>query len=245
MVPGPETRKELNAACCRIALSKSISRAASTAPLARRAPGSAFEGPPGARRATPLSPRRSRQLIRHAGRCGTLPSPLAPDCLVRGHRVNGAPRRSRPMRSATPTLDPAATPTEFGACTGDGQNQVLLCPWHRHGVLAGLTAGSSSSDLRMIFIPSPHICRLLREEALTAACGLPLNLTALVRRTGRSEGVTKPPKWKCYLGLHDYVQDRPDRPHGGPPPRRQTCRRCGKKRDQDALPRGAPWVGGP
>jgi len=52
-------------------------------------------------------------------------------------------------------------------------------------------------------------------------------------------------RWKCYLGLHDYVQDRPDRPRGGPPPRTQICRRCGKKRDPDALMRGAPWVGGP
>src|SRR6185312_13370852 len=55
---------------------------------------------------------------------------------------------------------------------------------------AGLT-GSSSSDLRMIFIPSPLTCPLLSKEALTAARG-PLNLTALGRRTGRSEGVTKP-----------------------------------------------------
>jgi hypothetical protein len=54
-----------------------------------------------------------------------LPSPSAPDCPVRGHRVNGAPCRSRRMRSATPAIDPAATPTEFGACKGDGQNQVL------------------------------------------------------------------------------------------------------------------------
>jgi len=108
---------------------------------------------------------------------------------------------------------------------------------------AGLT-GSSSSDLRMIFIPSPHTCPLLSKEALTAARG-PLNLTALGRRTGRSEGVTKPQQWKCYLGLHDDVQDRPDRPLGGPPFKRQTCRRRGKRRDQDALTRGAPWAGGP
>jgi len=52
-------------------------------------------------------------------------------------------------------------------------------------------------------------------------------------------------KWKCYLGRHDYVQDRWDRPRGGPPPKTQTCLRCGKKRDPDALMRGAPWVSGP
>ena len=46
--------------------------------------------------------------------------------------------------------------------------------WHRRGILAGLTARSSSADLRMIFIPSPHPCRLLSKEALAAACGLPL-----------------------------------------------------------------------
>jgi hypothetical protein len=52
-------------------------------------------------------------------------------------------------------------------------------------------------------------------------------------------------KWKCYLGRHDYVQDRWDRPRGGPPPKTQTCLRCRKKRDPDALMPGAPWVSGP
>jgi hypothetical protein len=103
-----------------------------------------------------------------------LPSRSAPDCPVRGHRVNGAPCRSRRMRSATPTLDPAAAPTEFGACKGRWTESGLTVPMAQAGILAGLTAGSSSPDLRMIFIPSPHTCRLLREEALTAACGLPL-----------------------------------------------------------------------
>jgi len=45
--------------------------------------------------------------------------------------------------------------------------------------------------------------------------------------------VTRPHKWKCYLGLHDYVQDQPDRPRGGPPPRTQTC--CGKNAIQTPL----------
>jgi len=35
-------------------------------------------------------------------------------------------------------------------------------------------------------------------------------------------------KWKCYLGRLDYVQDRWNRPRGGPPPKTQTCLRCGK-----------------
>ena len=46
-------------------------------------------------------------------------------------------------------------------------------------------------------------------------------------------------------GSNDYVQDRWDRPRGGPPPKTQTCLRCGKTRDPDALMRGAPWVSGP
>jgi hypothetical protein len=58
---------------------------------------------------------------------------------------------------------------------------------------------------------------------------------------GRGQGLRK---WKCYLGRHDYVQDQWDRPRGGPPPKTQTCLRCGKKRDQDALMRGSPWAGG-
>jgi hypothetical protein len=52
-------------------------------------------------------------------------------------------------------------------------------------------------------------------------------------------------KWKCYLGQHDYVQDRWARPRGGPPPTTETCLRCRKRRDRAALMRGAPWVGGP
>jgi hypothetical protein len=52
-------------------------------------------------------------------------------------------------------------------------------------------------------------------------------------------------KWKCYLGRHDYVQDRWARPRGGPPLTTETCLRCGKGRDRAALMRGAPWVGGP
>jgi len=59
---------------------------------------------------------------------------------------------------------------------------------------------------------------------------------------GRGQGLRK---WQCYLGRHDYVQDRWDRPRGGPPPKTQTCLRCGKKRDPDTLMRGAPWMGGP
>jgi hypothetical protein len=62
------------------------------------------------------------------------------------------------------------------------------------------------------------------------------------RHPGRAQGLRK---WRCYLGRHDYVQDRWDRPRGGPPPKTQTCLRCGKKRDPDALMGGAPWVGGP
>jgi hypothetical protein len=41
--------------------------------------------------------------------------------------------------------------------------------------------------------------------------------------------------WKCYLGRHDYVQDRWAYPRAGPPPTTETCLRCGKRRD-----RGAP-----
>jgi hypothetical protein len=52
-------------------------------------------------------------------------------------------------------------------------------------------------------------------------------------------------KLKCFLERHDYVQDHWDRPRGGPPPRTQTCARCGKRRDPDALMRGAPWISGP
>ena len=52
-------------------------------------------------------------------------------------------------------------------------------------------------------------------------------------------------KWQCYLGRHDYVQDRWAHPRGGPPPTTETCLRCGKKRDRGALMRGAPWTGGP
>ena len=51
-------------------------------------------------------------------------------------------------------------------------------------------------------------------------------------------------KWKCYLGRHDYAEDRWDSPRGGPPPRTQTCLRCGKKHDPDSLMKGSPWVGG-
>jgi len=52
-------------------------------------------------------------------------------------------------------------------------------------------------------------------------------------------------KWTCYLGRHGYVQDRWARPRGGPPPTTETCLRCGKRRDREALMRGAPWAGGP
>lgn len=51
-------------------------------------------------------------------------------------------------------------------------------------------------------------------------------------------------KLKCFLERHDYVQDQWDRPRGGPPPRTQTCVRCAKRRDPDALMPGAPWIGG-
>ena len=51
-------------------------------------------------------------------------------------------------------------------------------------------------------------------------------------------------KWRCYLGRHDYVQDRWARPSGGPPPTTETCLRCGKKRDPGGLIRAAPWAGG-
>jgi len=51
-------------------------------------------------------------------------------------------------------------------------------------------------------------------------------------------------KWKCYLGRHDYVQDRWAHPRGGPPPTTETCLRCGRRRDRGALMQGAPWVGG-
>src|SRR6185369_817884 len=40
---------------------------------------------------------------------------------------------------------------------------------------------------------------------------------------GRFQHVRKPSKWKCFFGRHDYVQDRPDRPRGGPPPTTRTC----------------------
>jgi hypothetical protein len=52
-------------------------------------------------------------------------------------------------------------------------------------------------------------------------------------------------KWKCFLGRHDYVQDRWARPRGGPPPTTETCLRCGKRRDRATLIQGAPWAGGP
>src|SRR5690349_5044819 len=61
---------------------------------------------------------------------------------------------------------------------------------------------------------------------------------------GYLQGVRKP--WKCRLGRHDYVRDRPDRPRGGPPPTAETCRRCGKQRDRDNLKLGpfppGPWT---
>ena len=72
MVPGPETRKELNAACCRIALSKSISRRLRCAPPR---PGTNARPPalggPGRARARPAraagSPDQSAHPAAHKG----------------------------------------------------------------------------------------------------------------------------------------------------------------------------------
>jgi hypothetical protein len=40
--------------------------------------------------------------------------------------------------------------------------------------------------------------------------------------------------WKCLLGWHAYVRDRPPRGRVASP-NQQVCRRCGKKRNIDAL----------
>jgi hypothetical protein len=82
-------------------------------------------------------------------------------------------QRLHQYTGASQTQIAIACGTTQSNVNGDGQNQVLLCLWLRHGILAGLTAGSSSSELRMIFIPSPRTCRLLSKEVLTAACGFP------------------------------------------------------------------------
>jgi hypothetical protein len=42
------------------------------------------------------------------------------DCPARGPRVNGGPAGRR-TRSATPTIDPATTPKDFGAYEDDGE----------------------------------------------------------------------------------------------------------------------------
>ena len=102
---------------------------------------------------------------------------------------------------------------------------------HSYGSEGSRMAAEEPAALRC-----PHCPR--REVSGMAGPGDKMAATA----AGRGHRLRK---WKCYLGRHDYVQDRWDRPRGGPPPKTQTCLRCGKRRDPDALMRGAPWVGGP
>jgi hypothetical protein len=82
----------------------------------------------------------------------------------------------------------AVTSCPASGCTGPG----LTVPMAQTRHPGRAHAGSSSPDLRMIFIPSPHACRLISKEVLTAACGLPLNLAALGSQDSQERSCAKP-----------------------------------------------------